>query len=274
MIFDLHNDLPTAAPPRDRKRLLAEYAADGLTKAVFAIWTTRLPAGYSLRDYIVQNAPFGAFPAIEDLGRADLGEAFAIRPVYASLTWNGENSLAGGCGSETPLKAEGRAARSEMAGRGFALGVSHLSGSSMTEALDRAGECGCRVLASHTASRALCFHPRNLTDEIAGRIAAAGGIVGIAAVPDFLREGSRRGGKCGIRDHAAHILHMCEAAGTKHVAVGTDFFGTAVCPDGLSRYADFARLADILAKEGLSAAETEDIFYYNAERFFGARETI
>ncbi len=271
MVYDLHNDLLTAG-------ILAVEALkkydDAPLHVVFAVWTSVLkPSLRQLCDMHTPECGFSASVAVEDLGSVkceteEYEQLFAeMRPTYVSLTWNGENPLGGGCGYESPLTEKGKTAVAMLAKAGIPLDLSHLSDKAFYSALEEADKRGARVLVTHTAARALCSHPRNLTDEMAREIAARNGLIGVAAVPNFLENGLSYGENCDVNKYADHIMHLCSVAGANRVAVGTDYYGTAYTPTGLENYKDFDKVADALARRGLNGKEIKNIFYENARNF-------
>lgn len=271
MVFDLHNDLMTAVPAEKRTRALASCA--GVRGILLAVWTSEIvPTEAGFARYASAEAPFFTATAVEDLGAVatDDYRRFLRRysPLYASLTWNGKNRLAGGCGCEEPLSDEGVRAVRIMEEEGIALDLAHLSDTAFFDALGRTG----RLLVTHTASRALAVHPRNLTDEMARRVAEAGGIIGVAAVPNFLDDSLSYGENCTRATYLKHIAHLSDVIGTEHVAIGTDFFGAGYFPEGMSDYSDFPALAADMEKTGFGRQDIENIFYGNAERFFRIRQ--
>ena len=274
MVFDLHNDFLTAVREADKNAELQSYADAGLRGCAFAVWTSEVrPDFESFGKYALPQADFVCRLAVEDLGSVatdDYAAFMAVyRPFYASLTWNGDNPLAGGTGCEKPLTAKGRRALAAMNAAAVPLDLAHLSDTAFYDALDRAD----RMLVTHTASRALSGHPRCVTDAMAKLVAERGGLIGVAAVPDFLDGSLVYGDNCSRDAYARHICRFVEAVGADYVAVGTDFNGAEYFPRGLTSYADFGGLQNDLLKYGLSAEETAKIFYKNAERFFGKEET-
>lgn len=279
MIYDLHNDMLTAANAEIITKALAEYETDRPCGIIFAIWTTCLSnEDKKLNRYSLPSVPYDARLAIEDLGGLishDIREILErMRPVYVSLTWNGENALAGGCGSDSGLTGAGITAVKHIAESGAALDLSHLSDKSFFQALDCATACRCTVMVSHSASRALADHPRCITDEMAKLLAAAGGIIGVAAVPNFLDDKLQYGETCHCSRYADHIIHLCEVTSVDNVAIGTDFFGTEYYPDGLGRYSDFEFLRYDLNKRGLSDKDIDAIFCGNVKKFLQFRSRI
>lgn len=274
MVFDLHNDFPTAVPPAKRSDVLKRYAADGAVGICFVDWTTeRKPTTSDLSAGNLPPLPFVALRAIEDLGSVqtdgyvDLFRAY--RPAYASLTWNGENPLGGGVGCEQPLTARGREAVRLLGEAEIPLDLAHLSDTALDEALY---VCTGRLLVSHTASRRCHGHPRNVTDDTAKRVAARGGLIGLAAIPAFLDGSVGGAGTCTRGTYLRHMTHLCDTVGTEHIAVGTDFNGGSCYPIGLTTYADFAALRYEMENVGFSAREIDAVFFENAKRFFAVKE--
>ena len=276
MIYDLHNDFLTGCGIDGRAAVLESYRSGGLTNVILAIWTTRLGKTALMSVNALPRTDIVCRFAIEDLG--SLGTVChakifdVIRPAYVSLTWNGENSLAGGCGCEAPVTGAGLRAIDEMAERSIALDLSHLSDTSFYCAADYAGKRGCRILCSHTAARGISAHPRNITDDMAKLVARAGGIVGIAAVPNFLNASLHMGENCGRDAYADHIAYMCDIIGPEHVAVGTDFFGSEYYPEGLENYDDMNAIARSLKLRGFGDDDINAVFYGNAKKFFSYQE--
>lgn len=276
MVFDLHNDIATALPEKDRSEILRGYDECGY-KAVFAIWVTGLSDSDRGKDGLHKYRS-GRAAGIEDLGSVLSQDRECVlrelSPVYASLTWNGRNGLAGGVGAELPLMRAGRRAIRIMANAGVALDTAHLSDTSFYDAFDEAVKTGCRILCSHTASRALSDHPRCITDEQAKLIADAGGVIGVAAVPAFLDAKLSYGENCRREDYIKHVLHFCEVAGADHVCIGSDLYGAEYYPEGLTDIYDLLSLDGDLAAAGLTAEETAAVMHINAEKFFRTESYI
>ena len=268
MIFDLHNDLLTAKTAHEINADAVHYADCNVKGVAFAVWTSELkPDTHKFSECIKQlpKLPYRSMIAVEDLGSLNITdyESFfcEFKPAYVSLTWNGKNKLAGGVGCEEGLSIRGKDALTKMAKFNVPVDLAHLSDTAFYEVAERADN---KFLVTHTASRDICGHSRNLTDEMAKIIAERDGIIGVAVVSDFLAEG------CASRkDYLRHLLHFTEVVGARHVAIGTDFNGTIHYPIGLSGYEDFAILAEDMKKSGFNDTETEYIFHKNAERFFG-----
>ena len=126
-----------------------------------------------------------------------------------------------------------------------------------------AEKAGVPVIATHSDSRAVYAHPRNLPDDFAKRIAALGGTVGISMAPQHL----------GVNDYADidiicdHMLHYLEIGLSDSLTFGCDFDGLDTLPEGIANISDIIKIADALRVRGVSDEQIEKIFYKNAERF-------
>ncbi len=142
---------------------------------------------------------------------------------YASLTWNGENSLGGGIGADTGLSVKGKNLALKLHDAGVILDVSHLCDRSRKDLL----MLGLRTVATHCNCRAVHEFPRNLPDEDIKEIASSGGVVGITFVPDFL------GGNASLDTIADHLEHLVELTGINNAGFGSDFDGVKDLPYGI-----------------------------------------
>lgn len=141
--------------------------------------------------------------------------------VYMTLCHNGDNDLcdsARGNAEHGGLSDLGRKAIHEMNRVGMMVDLSHAAESSFYQAI----ETSCTpIVCSHSSARALCDHPRNLTDDQLRALATSGGVVQTCLYDGFLR---KEGGAT-IDDAVKHICHMVDIAGIDHVGIGTDFDG-------------------------------------------------
>ena len=77
------------------------------------------------------------------------------------------------------------------------------------------------VVCSHSSCRALCDHPRNLTDEQMRALAAQGGVMQVTIYPGFLVND----GEATVLNALDHLEHAIQVMGIDHVGIGTDFDG-------------------------------------------------
>lgn len=122
------------------------------------------------------------------------------------------------------------------------------------------------IVASHSNSRAIHNHIRNLTDDMIVALAKNGGVMGINFCPDFI---SRKKKTSQIPDIIKHINHIKEVGGIDVIALGSDFDGIPT-PVGMSDCTKSLELRDALVKEGYTELEIKKIFHDNFLRVFKA----
>ena len=187
----------------------------------------------------------------------------ALGVRLAAVTWNHENALGTpACVNDwAGLTDYGLRAVQEMQRLGIAVDVSHLNTAGFYDILHKTNK---PPLASHSCCRALCDHPRNLTDGQLRDLFAAGGYAGVNFYPAFLVPE----GPCGIDSVISHIDHMHQMGGAGMVGFGSDFDGISRKPEGLSSPADFPALISGLRKKGYREADLEQIAGLNFIRYF------
>ena len=141
--------------------------------------------------------------------------------VYMTLCHNGDNDLcdsAKGNNEHGGLSDFGREVVKEMNRVGMMVDLSHASERSFYDAL----ECSTTpIVCSHSSCRALCDHPRNLTDEQMKALAHRGGVMQVTFYSGFLRSDR----PATVMDAIEHINHAVNVMGIDHVGIGTDFDG-------------------------------------------------
>lgn len=141
--------------------------------------------------------------------------------VYITLCHNGDNDVcdsAKGCNTHGGVSKFGREVIKEMNDYGLMIDLSHAGEKSFYDAVEMSR---VPVVCSHSNCRALCDHPRNLTDDQLRALAQKGGVAQITLYPGFLRTQ----GEATIIDALRHLEHAIEIMGIDHVGVGTDFDG-------------------------------------------------
>jgi microsomal dipeptidase-like Zn-dependent dipeptidase/anthranilate/para-aminobenzoate synthase component II len=141
--------------------------------------------------------------------------------VYMTLCHNGDNDIcdsAKGQCEHGGVSEFGAEVIKEMNRVGMMVDLSHAAESSFFDALDISSQ---PIVCSHSSSRALCDHPRNLTDEQMRRLADKGGVAQITFYNGFLR----KEGEANILDAINHLNHAVNVMGIEHVGIGTDFDG-------------------------------------------------
>ena len=142
--------------------------------------------------------------------------------VYMTLCHNGDNDICDSAsrsqntwGGVSPF---GEVVIKEMNSLGILLDMSHAGEKSFYDALDISSK---PIVCSHSSARALCDHPRNLTDDQMRALAAKGGVAQTTIYHGFLR----KDGEANILDVVAHLEHAIKVMGIDHVGLGTDFDG-------------------------------------------------
>lgn len=171
--------------------------------------------------------------------------------VYMTLCHNGNNDV---CGSaryneeNLGVSEFGEQVIREMNRVGMMVDLSHAGERSFYEALEISR---CPVVCSHSSCRALCDHPRNLTDEQLQAIARLGGVVQVCLYGGFLRSDR----PATICDAVEHLHHMVNIMGIEHVGIGTDFDGDG----GIIGCSDSSELINFTRRLLLERYSEEDI---------------
>ena len=141
--------------------------------------------------------------------------------VYITLCHNGDNDVcdsARGCNTHGGLSRFGEQVVREMNRLGVMVDLSHAAEKSFYDALELSQT---PIVCSHSSCRALCDHPRNLTDDQMRQLAAHGGVAQVTLYGGFLK----KEGEATINDAMEHLEHAIRIMGIDHVGLGTDFDG-------------------------------------------------
>ena len=192
--------------------------------------------------------------AIED--RLDNIDHFARRGiVYITLCHNGDNQICDSArgqhtwGGVSPF---GQKVIERMNQLGVMVDLSHGGEQSFYDALDMSAQ---PIVCSHSSCRALCDHPRNLTDDQMRRLAQKGGVMQVTAYHGFLSLGD----DASIQTFMQHLNHAVSVMGIDHVGIGTDFDGDGGVP-GLADSSDLLNFTRHLLMQRYSEADIEKIW--------------
>jgi membrane dipeptidase len=214
-----------------------------------------------------------------DPDRLELYASAGVR--VALLTYNYRNHLADGCLEEANagLSRAGREVVARLNALRMVPDISHTGEASSREIIALSS---APVIASHSNARALCDHPRNVSDDLARAVADSGGVLGVCAFPAFVDDEQPS-----VRRLAEHAAHFSELLGVEHVGMGLDFSAEDASdydfygyderyyprppwtwPAGIESHADVPRLRQALEEVGFSRQETEGILGENFLRVF------
>ena len=174
--------------------------------------------------------------------------------VYITLCHNGDNDIcdsARGNNTHNGVSEFGAKVIAEMNRLGVMVDLSHAHEKSFWDALDISAT---PIVCSHSSCRALCDHPRNLTDSQMKALADKGGVCQITIYHGFLRSD----GEATVMDVLAHLDHAVKVMGIDHVGIGTDFDGDGGVR-GMASSADFVNFTRMLMAKRYSEQDIQAI---------------
>ena len=216
---------------------MADVEANREKGKMSAILTIEGPAGFDFDPALLEN--------LHQIG-------FRI----TSLGWNEQNVLTGSNVTGGGLTDKGREYLKEAQRLGMLVDVSHISDEGFWDIMEITQ---APVLATHSNSRALCGHGRNLTDDMFRAICRTGGVAGMNQYADFLGESPTLDTVC---DHIFHFMELDPTG--KHIALGGDLDGCEELSQGFEGIQSYPALAQRLLERGLGEETIRDIFWNNA----------
>ena len=189
-------------------------------------------------------------------GHLDRLQHFAQRGiVYMTLCHNGDNDIcdsARGNHTHNGISSFGHQVVREMNRLGILVDLSHAGEKSFYDALELSSQ---PIVCSHSSCRALCDHPRNLTDDQMRALAAKGGVMQITMYNGFLV----KDGEATVLDALRHLAHAIEVMGIDHVGIGTDFDGDGGVR-GMANSSELLNFTRLLLARGYSEQDIEKIW--------------
>ena len=199
-------------------------------------------------------------PAGFDFDPELLENLYQIGFRVTTLGWNEQNVLTGSNVTGGGLTEKGKAYVREAQRLGMLVDVSHISDEGFWDIIDCTQ---APIVATHSNSRRVWDHSRNLTDEMFRAICRTGGVVGINQFEEFLGEHSTLDTVCN------HILHFLELDPSgKHIALGGDLDGCDRLSRGFEGIQSYPALAERLLERGLGEEIIRNIFWNNAVNVF------
>ncbi|GAA1348745.1 dipeptidase [Streptomyces beijiangensis] len=240
---------------------------------------------------------------------ATLRAFHALGVRYMTLTHNDNTAWADSAtdvekaGGLTPF---GHEVVREMNRTGMLVDLSHVAATTMRDAL---ATSVAPVIFSHSSSRAICDHPRNIPDDVLALLPANGGVAMATFVPKFVLpeavawtnraddnmrahglhhldttpdamkihadfEAANPRPMATVSTIADHLDHMREVAGVDHIGIGGDYDGTAFTPAGLEDVAGYPNLIAELIGRGWSTPDLAKLTWQNAVRALRAAEDV
>jgi membrane dipeptidase len=238
------------------------------------------------------GGPIAAIIALEGAdpleGKAEGLRRYVERGVRSVIFAWTDNEFAGTAfGTDSPLTREGERLLGLAEELSTMVDVSHLSDRAFADV------CGASTrpfIASHSNCRALCPHPRNLTDAMIRQVADCGGVMGINLAPHFLDPqvaamwAASRADPAQSKEEAAtrrralarpsldwvarHVVHAIKVGGEDAVGLGGDLDGIDATPDGIDSVADYVKLVPLFREAGLSERQIGKVCHANFLRVF------
>ena len=187
-----------------------------------------------------------------------------------TLCHNGDNDICDSASKSSQthggVSQFGAEVIAEMNRLGILVDMSHAGEKSFYDALDISKK---PIVCSHSSARALCDHPRNLTDDQMRALAAKGGVAQTTIYHGFLRSDA----EATILDVMAHLDHAIQVMGIDHVGLGTDFDGDG----GVRGLADSSELLNFtrqLLRKRYSDADIQKIWGGNFLRVMAEAQNL
>ena len=192
-----------------------------------------------------------------DIRRLDTAYDWGVRLL--NPVWNYANRLSGSNAQqpEQGLTAYGRDFLRRMEELSIYVDVSHLSDAGFWDVVRLSRR---PVVASHSNSRAICPHRRNLTDDMFRAIRDSGGVAGLNYYQHFVGDDPTMEGL------VRHVEHFLELDGERSLCLGGDMDGCELLAGGMRGLEDVPLLWQARADRGYPQSLLEDLFWDNLRR--------
>ena len=177
---------------------------------------------------------------------------------FLTLVWNGSCKIGGAFNTDEGLTGFGREVVKKCEELGIIIDLSHSSDKTVRDVFELTSK---PVVATHSNSRSVFAHKRNLTDEQFREIKRRGGIIGISLCSPHIGDAP-----VFIKDVIEHIDYYMALGGESCVCFGCDFDG-APLPEDIKSVADVSKIAEELKNISYGGELIENIMYKNADNF-------
>jgi len=189
-----------------------------------------------------------------------LYEVYKLGVRLIGLTWNTPNEISDTAASpKNGLTEFGRQLIPKMESLNMMVDVSHISEKGFWDVCEISKK---PFIASHSNSKTIKNHNRNLTDEQFKALIKKGGVAGINLYPLFLGENAN------ISTAVSHIEHFLSLGGEDNIGIGADFDGIDFLPAGISGSESLHNLLNELLKLNYNEKIVRKIAKYNFQRVF------
>ena len=212
----------------------------------------------------LQNKPDNLTPILtveggllieDDLSRIETMCSHGIRAL--TLTWNGENQIAGGADTDVSLKDFGREVINSLNHFDMATDLSHLNKKSFYAALEIAN----KPIVTHSCIENIYKHRRNIDGNQLKNLVQKNGIFGLCFYPEFLGEGDV------FENIYRNIFYILDNGYEDYLSIGSDFDG-ADMNKKLYDISAVPTLYEYLKLRNIKENILNKIFFQNAYNFF------
>ncbi len=191
----------------------------------------------------------------DDLTRIETMYNDGIRAL--TLTWNGENQIAGGAYTDIGLKDFGKFVIKQLNKFNIMTDLSHLNKKSFFSALELAN----KPIITHSCLQTVHNHKRNIDDNQLKALVQKGGILGLCFYPEFLGQGNV------FEKIYMNVFHVLDMGFEDYLSIGSDFDG-ADMNKNLYDISAVPMLYQYLKLKKISDKILNKIFFNNAYNFF------
>lgn len=282
-LFDLHCDTLTEIFKKCEKitentcqvSLEKAFSVFDEYKQVLAIWSDNKIDGeknygnfFKVLEYskpMLQQSGFEYIISVEG-GRLLCGELSRLDVLYKNgvrilnPVWEGECCIGGAYDTDVGLTDFGKAVIEKCFDIGIIPDLSHASDRLFYETAEIAAKRNGVIFASHSCSREIFCHRRNITDDMAKTIAELDGVIGVSLVTEHLG-GTETDKIC------EHVKYFADLVGEDRVCLGCDFDGTDKLPCHINGISDLNKIYELFCENEYSKGFADKVFYSNAQTF-------